>query len=218
VKYLISPVIVAILILANPPARAASQEIISQGICFGGSDALSLLSTVRTDRSSIRDVAEHNRAFTLSKADDVLSIVDENGRSLAKIHIVTAATEKSKRISCGSVPTTQRAASGASIPASFLLALEAVSGYRIAHPWKNGADLQTSDSEVRIRAFKQYFLVLLADQSRSRNAQGQVVSLGCDGFEYYRVSASFDQVLPFNGCVEGGGVRGLPRLTQLPPR
>ncbi|HEY5425784.1 MAG TPA: hypothetical protein VIJ77_04465 [Candidatus Tumulicola sp.] len=39
---------------------------------------------------------------------------------------------------------------------------------------------------------------------------------GCGGVEYYWVDVATGRVLPFNGCIEGGGIQALPHLSTMP--
>jgi hypothetical protein len=64
-------------------------------------------------------------------------------------------------------------------------------------------------------AYGKYVLVLLDDDIIRMDASGNMI-FDCGGGESYRVDPATGQVLPYNSCVEFGGVRALSRLSQLP--
>jgi hypothetical protein len=103
-----------------------------------------------------------------------------------------------------------------SIPASYIVAFEDVLRFRESHRWPiEPADLSSPHALTVLEKDGPYELVMFADDSQHLDASGKAI-FGCGGIEYYRVNSGTGQVLQFNGCVEGGGVPGLPRLSRLP--
>jgi hypothetical protein len=103
-----------------------------------------------------------------------------------------------------------------SISAAYILAFGDVLSFRKSYKWPiQGANLAAPASITILANYGKYVLVLLNDNAFRMDASGNMI-FDCGGAESYRVNPATGLVLPFNSCVEFGGVRALPRLSQLP--
>jgi hypothetical protein len=103
-----------------------------------------------------------------------------------------------------------------SISAAYILSFAEVLRFRESYKWPiQGANLSAPASITVLITYGKYVLVVLNDDATRKDASGDIL-FDCGGGESYRVNPATGQVLPYNGCVEFGGVRALPRLSQLP--
>ncbi|HTA38336.1 MAG TPA: hypothetical protein VK760_04645 [Candidatus Acidoferrales bacterium] len=103
-----------------------------------------------------------------------------------------------------------------SISAAYIVSFADTLRFRESFKWPiQGANLSAATSTTVLIAYGKYVLVLLSDDAIRKDASGNVL-FDCGGSESYRVNPATGQVLAYNGCVEFGGVRALPRLSQLP--
>jgi hypothetical protein len=102
------------------------------------------------------------------------------------------------------------------ISAAYILSFADALRFRESFKWPiQGANLSAPASITVLITYGKYVLVVLSDDAVRKDASGNIL-FDCGGGESYRVNPATGQVLPFNGCVEFGGVRDLPGLSGLP--
>ena len=117
---------------------------------------------------------------------------------------------------CRLWPASQRFAGETNIAAASVSAFDAAMVYRTTHTWPGTAtNVSARNANVVLAHYGRYFIVMLSDNELRTNPNTGKVMLGCDGLEYYWVDVATGRVLPFNGCIEGGGIQALPHLGTL---
>jgi hypothetical protein len=103
-----------------------------------------------------------------------------------------------------------------SISAAYILSFADALRFRESFKWPiQGANLSAPASITVLITYGKYVLVVLSDDAVRKDASGNIL-FDCGGRESYRVNPAMGQVLPYNGCVEFGGVSALPGLSGLP--
>jgi hypothetical protein len=104
------------------------------------------------------------------------------------------------------------------IPAAYVSAFDDAMTYRKTQAWPVvGPAMDSAPSaDVVMGQYGLYHVVMLSDHELRKDPVTGKTVLGCGGTEYYWVDVKSGQVRPFDGCVEGGGIQSLPRLSAMP--
>lgn len=170
------------------------------------------LSSALTD-ASLTSLAQQGATITVS--DRVSYYLLQNPSLTARR--VAKPTNMSSN-SCRIFPQDERLGDPGAMKAAYLKAFNDMMRYRATHSWPLGAaSADPALVDVTAANYGPYVTIGLVDNFLHRDSAGRA-EIGCSGDEYYRVSPSSWQVLPFDGCVESHRhLATLPDLLQLPP-
>jgi len=163
-------------------------------------------------------------------AASVESLKALKGRSVAIAHDADTATvtvgsqsvsipwtKPAKMICVTQPPGAVVLSTASSVSGDTLAVLGAVFQYRKQKPWPADypAHINFDDTDVYVLQRGRYDYVSITDEHDRHFAKGVYVET-CRYQEFYRVDPATLEVLPYNGCLVGQPVQGLPNALQLP--
>lgn len=196
--------IVASIGIAAPGRAGQSEE--QRGRLCAAAVEMSVLSDALSGAGYLGKAADADAALAVRQDGDRLRIQNQ----ALGVDLSPAYLPDSKNEACKLPLNSEKLAAIATIPMAYVASFAQVMRYRIAHLPLDGADLTQRSTYAIMATYGPYVLVMLW-------TPGPVGTLGCEGLEYYRRDPRTNQVLPFDGCVEGHR-RTLSGLKQLPPR
>jgi hypothetical protein len=169
----------------------------------------------------------HHVSGTAATTESLKAI---QGRSIAIAHDTNTATvtvgsqtvtipwtKPAKMICWNQPPGAVVLSSASSVSGDILAVLGAAFQYRKQKPWPADypAHINFDDTDVYVLQRGRYDYVSIADHHDRHFAKGVYVET-CRYQEFYRVDPTTLEVLPYNGCIVGQPVQGLPNALQLP--
>jgi hypothetical protein len=201
----VTGLVLATAVASSPSAEATTS--VPYWRCFAATALVPIAERLSKSSTNVRDETFHLR--------DSGNEYQLSGPGLSQP--ISAA--KPQADPCAAVPPNLRVSGETAIPGRNLADLVAVLAFKRTFTWPvMPARLEDPHTYLVLRTFDgNHDIVSFAPSEPLRNERGQPV-LGCGGDEYYRVDAPTLRVLPFEGCIEGGGrtMPGIPHFRQLP--